>query len=59
MRYFGEIFIGQKDNGNMAISPEVLAEILLISKKTVIWNRRARYWRLRQPGDPKSRRVDD
>lgn len=59
MRYFGERFVGQNVNGNMAISPKVLDEFLLISEKTVVWNRRAPYWRLRQPSDPISRRVDD
>ncbi|MBD1942399.1 hypothetical protein H6F50_08520 [Coleofasciculus sp. FACHB-712] len=59
-RYFGECFIGLNKNSNPAISKKVLKEFRLISLKTVVWNRRELYWRLRQPSDPsKSRRVDD
>ena len=59
-RYFGECFVGLNENSNPAISKKVLKEFGLISLKTVVWNRRELYWRLRQPSDPpKIRRVDD
>ena len=58
-RYFGKRFIYLNENHNPAISREVLKEFLRISLKTVVWNRRERYWRLRQPSDPSNRRMVD
>lgn len=58
-RYFGKQFIYLNENHNPAISREVLKEFLLISMKTVVWNRRERYWRVRQPNDPPKLRMVD
>lgn len=57
-RYFGERFIYYNENSNVAISPQVLKEFKEISVDSVVWNRPERYWRKRQPGDPKGRIVD-
>lgn len=59
-KYFGERFIYLNKNRNPAISQDVLKEFLSISLKTVVWNKRERYWRPRQSSDHISRRtVDD
>ncbi|WP_159820008.1 hypothetical protein [Cyanobium sp. Copco_Reservoir_LC18] len=58
-RNVGKRFIYLNENHNPAISREVLKEFLLISMKTVVWNRRERYWRVRQPNDPPKCRVVD
>lgn len=58
-RHFGQRFIYSNENDNPAISTKVLDEFRHVSKDTVVWNRRERYWRLWQPGDPRSRMVDD
>ena len=59
-KYFGDRFIYLNENHNSAISREVLKEFLSISLKTVVWNKRERYWRPRQPSDHVSHRtVDD
>jgi hypothetical protein len=58
-KYFGERFIYLNQNHNPAISREVLKEFLRISLKTVVWNRRERYWRSRQLSDHISNRMVD
>jgi hypothetical protein len=59
-KYFGERFIYLNQNHNPAISREVLKEFLRISLKTVVWNKRERYWRFRQSSDHiNNRMVDD
>lgn len=59
-KYFGDRFIYLNENRHPAISREVLKEFLSISLKTVVWNKRERYWRPRQPSDHISHRtVDD
>ncbi|MBK9266343.1 MAG: hypothetical protein IPM54_41980 [Polyangiaceae bacterium] len=58
-RHFGQRFVYSNENDNPAISTNVLKEFERISLKTVVWNRREFFWRLRQPSDPSSRSVDD
>lgn len=55
---FGEEFIYINDNGNPAISKDVLKEFRKISEDTIVWVRAERMWRLREPGDPPGRQVD-
>jgi len=57
-RYFGERFTYRNHNGNLAISPNVLSEFRLLSRDTVVWSRRERYWRYRLPSDPEGRAVE-
>ncbi|MCX4577346.1 hypothetical protein OHB41_30035 [Streptomyces sp. NBC_01571] len=47
------------DNGNLAISKEVLSAFRKMSEGTVIWERGARYWRLRNDRDPEGKRQAD
>lgn len=58
-RHFGGRFIYINKNNNLAISRDVLKEFLLISLKTVVWNRRDRFWRTRHSSDPRNRRMVD
>jgi hypothetical protein len=48
---FGEAFVYDNDNGNRAISPDVLSAFREISDQSVVWNKRERFWRLREPED--------
>ena len=56
-RYFGERFVYKNKNANLAIQTEVLKEFLQISIKTVVWHRRERFWRIRQPDDASGRSI--
>ena len=50
---FGESFLHDNDNGNLAISREVLAAFRTLTSETVVWQRSERAWRWREPDDPK------
>jgi hypothetical protein len=52
---FGETFTYIKDNGNIAISEEVLAAFRRLTKDIVVWERGERLWRLREKDDMPSR----
>jgi hypothetical protein len=56
---FGEDFVYENDNGNLAISKKVLKEFRKISEETVVWERSSRSWRKREDGDPPGRQVDE
>lgn len=47
------------DNGNPAISKEVLAAFRELSDGAVVWERGSRYWRRREESDPEGRRQVD
>lgn len=47
------------DNGNTAISKEVLAEFRKLSEGTVVWERGSGLWRRREEYDPEGRRQAD
>ncbi|MEW2425902.1 hypothetical protein AB0911_35815 [Streptomyces nigra] len=47
------------DNGNLAISKEVLAAFRKLSEETVVWERGSRFWRRREEYDPEGRRQAD
>lgn len=55
--HFGERFTRQNENGNLAFTPEVLKEFRKMTEHTVVWCKRERYWRKRQPSDPPKRQV--
>lgn len=55
--HFGERFTIINRNGNPAIAPEVLEEFLKVTKETVVWSKRRRYWRKRKLGDAAGREV--
>jgi hypothetical protein len=44
------------DNGNVAISKEVLAAFRKMSEGTVVWERGSRFWRQRAGYDPEGQR---
>jgi hypothetical protein len=52
---FGERFVYDNENGNRAISREVLSAFRKLTGATVVWDRTERYWRLRESGDDPSR----
>ena len=54
---FGAPHIYERDNGNVAISKEVLAAFKVISGDAV-WDRSARAWRKRSSGDGKGRQAE-
>jgi hypothetical protein len=55
--HFGDKFVYENKNGNLAINKEVLKVFLLISIKDVVWIRREFKWRLRLPDDPQTGRL--
>lgn len=52
---FGEIFIYENQNGNPAISKEILKEFRKISGNDIIWERYSRSWRRRTSEDSPGR----
>jgi len=55
---FGEEFLYENANGNLAIDKRVLAEFRRLTKDTVVWEKSG-YWRKRTPRDPVGRRQAD
>jgi hypothetical protein len=56
---FGEEHVYENKNGNLAISQKVLDKFKELTKDTVVWQSRGRYWRKREPSDPPNiRRAD-
>lgn len=55
---FGDSFVYDNQNGNMAISREVLSEFRKLTNDRVIWVRGERYWRFREKYDEPGRRQD-
>ncbi|KAA0238969.1 MAG: hypothetical protein EDM74_05355 [Armatimonadetes bacterium] len=55
---FGPEFVYDNQNGNPAISKDVLKEFADLTKADVVWARSGRYWRQRQPDDDPGRQVD-
>ena len=52
---FGAEHIYTNENGNEAISREVLAEFRKLTEKDVVWDRSDRTWRFRSVGDDSTR----
>jgi hypothetical protein len=55
---FGETFVELNARGGLVISPGVLREFEKLTKDSVVWSRRGRYWRKRRDDDPSSRMID-
>jgi hypothetical protein len=55
---FGEEFLYENANGNVAIDNRVLAEFRKLTKDTVVWEKSG-YWRKRTPRDPVGKRQSD
>jgi hypothetical protein len=48
---FGDEFVYENERGALAIDKRVLSAFLDVSRETVVWQRRGRFWRKREPGD--------
>jgi hypothetical protein len=57
-REFGTSFIYRNENGNPAIEKGVLRAFRELTEADVVWDRSAREWRHRQPGDAPTRVQD-
>jgi hypothetical protein len=56
---FGEEYVYDNENGNLAISKKVLKEFRRLTEETVVWERGERCWRKREPSDDPDRRQAD
>ena len=58
-RRFGQEFVYENENGNLAISRDVLKEFRKLTETSVVWESREKFWRKREDhDDPDSRRVE-
>ncbi len=57
-RIFGRRFIYQNNNGNPAISRQVLREFRALTEGEVVWSRSDQQWRFRARGDGPGRMID-
>jgi len=48
---FGQQFVYENENGNLAIEKTVLAAFRRLSEETVVWERGQRVWRKRESCD--------
>lgn len=55
---FGDEFVYENENGNLAISKGVLAEFRKLTGETVVWSRAERFWRFREDHDEPGRQQD-
>jgi hypothetical protein len=55
-REFGEEAVYKNENGNLAISKDVLREFRQQGGNEVVWSKKDRYWRLRRETDPPGKR---
>lgn len=56
---FGEAFVYTNENGNVAISRDVLTAFRDSTQGRVVWVSNERCWRLRLPADLPSRRAEE
>lgn len=55
---FGASFVYENENGNLAISREVLAAFRKLTENSVVWERGERCWRMRERFDERGRAQD-
>jgi hypothetical protein len=48
---FGDEFVYENENGNMAIAKNVLSTFKKLTKEKIVWERGAKYWRFREKYD--------
>lgn len=53
---FGIQFVYKNENGNAAMGRAVLAAFRKLSKDSVVWEPKDRYWRMRKTADKSGRR---
>jgi len=58
-RKFGDKYVYDNENGNPAISRDVLKEFRKLTEKTVVWDRGGRFWRKRKSYDEEGKRQTD
>lgn len=56
---FGNSFVYENENGNLAIDKTVLNEFRKLTEQDVVWERGYRLWRLREAYDPPGQRQAD
>lgn len=56
---FGDECAYQNDNGNLAISREVLKQFRAATEGTVVWDGAERMWRRRENYDSQGRRANE
>jgi hypothetical protein len=56
---FGESFICENQNGNLAITKDVLSEFRKLTEGSVVWVKSDRYWRRREDHDGVGRNQED
>jgi hypothetical protein len=54
---FGSDFVYYNQDGNLAISKEVLKEFRKLTEPTVVWSRSELCWKYRSKDDPKTGRM--
>ena len=55
---FGDDYVYENQNGNLAIAEDVLSEFRNLTKDVVVWIRGEKYWRFREEQDDPGRRQD-
>jgi len=55
---FGEEFVYENENGNLAIDRKVLKRFREITGNSVVWVRSEKMWRFREKGDSEGRMQD-
>lgn len=55
---FGDSFVYENENGNLAIGKDVLVEFRKLTEETAVWEQRDKYWRTREEYDSPTRRVE-
>ncbi|MEU5554296.1 hypothetical protein ABZ738_31445 [Micromonospora sp. NPDC047793] len=55
LREFGDEFVYDNDNGNLAIARPVLRAFRNLTNGSIVWDREHRMWRPREPGDAPGR----
>ena len=55
---FGDSFVYDNENGNLAIAKATLKAFAKMSGDDVVWERGERCWRKRKPGDKGGRQQD-
>ena len=56
---FGESFVYENENGNLAISRQVLADFRHLTEGKVVWEREEKRWRLLDAGESYEGRAVD
>jgi hypothetical protein len=56
---FGREFVYENESGNIAIGKNVLKEFRKLTEDIVVWERGARFWRMRVKSDPLGKRQAD